>query len=113
MSTVDELEDQLDKLIIRILPQMRATKYVDTEAFAQLNELVAALTRILTGAELVPRRLTGKLWLVFTQALAEADHTRSPEEILHHAWAYQDRLEKLFLPHRQRRHLAYPGTEQR
>ena len=77
---------------------MRATKYVDKEAFAQLNELVTALARELAGAEVVPRRLAGKLWLVFTQALAEADHTRSPEEILHCAWAYQDRLENLFLP---------------
>lgn len=98
MSTMDELEDQLDRLIIRILPPMRATKYVDIEAFAQLNELVAALASQLAGADAVPRRFAGKLWLVFTHALTEADHTRSPEEILHYAWAYQDRLENLFLP---------------
>lgn len=95
---IDELEDQLDMLAIRILPPMRATKYVDADAFAQLNELVAALARELAGADVVPRRLAGKLWLVFTRALAEAEHTRSPDEILHHAWTYQDRLEDLFLP---------------
>jgi len=77
---------------------MRATKYVDADAFAELHELVAALARELAGAESVPRRLAGKLWLVFTEALVQADHARSPEEILHHAWAYQDELEKLFLP---------------
>ena len=35
--------------------------YVDTEAFAQLNELVAALARELADTELVPRRFAGKL----------------------------------------------------
>ena len=45
--------------------------YVDTEAFAQLNELVAALARELADTELVPRRFAGKLWLVFARALAE------------------------------------------
>src|SRR5258708_24334076 len=45
--------------------------YVDTEAFAQLNELVAALARELADTELVPRRLAGKLWPVFARALAE------------------------------------------
>ena len=30
--------------------------------------------------------------------LAEADHTRSPEEILDSAWRYQDQLQKLFGP---------------
>lgn len=92
-----ELEDQLDNLTIQILPAMRATKYVDRDAFDQLNELVAELARELAGAELVPRRLTGKLWLVFTEALTQAEHTRAPEEILEHAWSYQDKLEELFL----------------
>src|SRR5260221_9572990 len=45
--------------------------HVDTEAFAQLNELVAALARELADTELVPRRLAGKLWPVFARALAE------------------------------------------
>ena len=93
-----ELEGQLDNLTTRILPPMRATKYVDIEAFGHLNELVGALAGVLADAELVPRRLTGKLWFVFTQALSEADHTRSPEEILHYAWNYQDKLEQLFGP---------------
>jgi hypothetical protein len=51
LSVIDELEDQLDMLAIRILPPMRATKYVDADAFAQLNELVSALARELAGAD--------------------------------------------------------------
>jgi hypothetical protein len=93
-----QLEEQLDNLTTTILPAMRATKHVDREAFNQLNDLVAALALELAGAELVPRRLTGKLWFVFTQALAEADHTRTPEEILRYAWNYQDKLQNLFGP---------------
>jgi len=93
-----ELEDELGNLATRILPPMRATKYVDREAFAQLNELVGAIARELADADLIPRRLTGTLWFIFTQALAEADHTRSPEEILRYAWDYQDKLQQLFGP---------------
>jgi hypothetical protein len=98
LSAINELEDQLDNLTIRILPSMRATKYVDREAFAQLNEIVVALAHELVDAELIPRRLVGKLWFIFTQALAEADHARSPEEILRYAWDYEDKLEQLFGP---------------
>ena len=93
-----QLEDQLDNLTTRILPAMRATEYVDTEAFDQLNDLIAALALELADTELVPRRLTGKLWFVFTQALAEAEHTRTPEELLRYAWNYQDKLQDLFGP---------------
>jgi len=77
---------------------MRAAKYVDREAFAQLNDIVAAVERELGDAELIPRRLTGKLWFVFTQTLAEADHARSPGEILRYAWSYQDKLQDLYGP---------------
>lgn len=93
-----ELEARLDNLSTRILPALRFAKHVDREAFAELNELVAVLTRELGDAELVPRQLTGKLWFVFADALAEADHTRSPEEILHYAWNYEDKLRQLFGP---------------
>ena len=98
MSAIDDLEDQLDNLTIKILTPMRATKYVDREAFAQLNQIVVALARELADAELIPRRLVGKLWFIFTQALAEADHARAPEEILRCAWDYEDKLQQLFGP---------------
>jgi hypothetical protein len=58
----------------------------------------ATAPRVIAGAELIPRRLVGKLWFIFTQALAEADHARSPEEILRYAWDYEDKLEQLFGP---------------
>jgi len=44
----------------------------------------------------ISRRVTGKLWFIFTQMLSEADHTRAPEEILRRAWNYAEQLEKLF-----------------
>jgi hypothetical protein len=93
-----ELEEQLDNLTTRILPAMQAAKCVDREAFEQLNDLIAALAREVGHTDVVPRRLTGKLWFVFTQALAEADHSRTPEEILRYAWNYQDKLQNLFGP---------------
>lgn len=96
MSGINELEAQLDALTTQILLPMRATKYVDRDAFAQLNQLVGELISELGDSPDFPRRLAGKLWLIFTQALAEADHCRSPEEILQYAWSYQGQLAKLF-----------------
>ena len=98
MSGINELEGQLDVLTTQILPPMRATKYVDRNAFAQLARLVSDLISEFGDSPDIPRRLTGKLWFIFTQALAEADHCQSPEEILQCAWSYQDKLEKLFGP---------------
>jgi hypothetical protein len=98
MSRINELEAQLDALTTAILPPMRATKYVDQDAFAQLGQLVSDLIREIGDSPDIPRRLAGKLWFIFTQALAEADHSRSPDEILQYAWSYQDQLQKLFGP---------------
>ena len=56
------------------------------------------LTSEVGDAPVISRRITGKLWFIFTQMLSEADHTRSPEEILRSAWNYAGQLEKLFGP---------------
>ena len=77
---------------------MRASKRVDHQAMDQLLQLVADLISEVADAPMISRRLTGKLWLIFTQMLSEADHTQSPEEILHSAWRYEDQLQKLFGP---------------
>jgi hypothetical protein len=98
MSRINELEAQLDALTTKILPPMRAAKHVDANAFAQLDQLVSELISEIGDSPDIARRLAGKLWFVFTQALAEADHCQSPEEILHYAWAYQDQLARLFGP---------------
>jgi len=74
---------------------MRATKYVDWDAFAQLGQIVSDLISEIGDSPDIPRRLAGKPWFIFAQALAEADHSRSPDEILHYAWSYQDQLQKL------------------
>ncbi|HXP54170.1 MAG TPA: hypothetical protein VN847_04415 [Streptosporangiaceae bacterium] len=98
MSRISELEARLDTLTTAILLPMRATKYVDQDAFAQLDRLVGDLISEIGDAPDISRRLTGKLWFVFTQALTEAQHSRSPDEILRYAWSYQDKLEQLFGP---------------
>ena len=43
-----------------------------TRAIDQLHQLAADLISEVGGAALVPRRLTGKPWFVFTQMLSEA-----------------------------------------
>ncbi len=98
MSQTDELENRLDTLTTAILLPLRASKHVDRQAMDQLSQFVADLISEVGDAPVIPRRLAGKLWFIFTQMLSEADHTRSPGEILHSAWRYQDQLQKLFGP---------------
>jgi hypothetical protein len=98
VSRMSELEARLDTLTTAILVPMRATKYVDRDAFAQLDRLVSDLISEIGDSPDISRRLAGKLWFIFTQALTEAEHSRSPDEILRYAWSYQDQLEQLFGP---------------
>jgi hypothetical protein len=98
MTRLPELESRLDTLTTQILVPLRASKDVDSRAMNGLYELADDLAAELGESDVVPRRLTGKLWFVFTQMLSEAEHTRSPDDILMSAWAYQDRLVKIFGP---------------
>ncbi len=98
VSRIEELEARLDTLTTVILPPVRASKHVDHLALDNLNMLVDDLIRELGGSPAIPRRLAGKLWFIFTQMLTEADHSRSPGEILSRAWSYQEQLRKLFGP---------------
>jgi hypothetical protein len=98
MTRLRELEARLDVLTTEILLPLRASKAVDSRAISRLYELADDLADELGGSDAVPRLLTGKLWFLFTQMLSEADHTRSPDDILMSAWAYEGRLEKIFGP---------------
>jgi hypothetical protein len=98
MTRVPEFEARLDALTTEILLPLRASEEVDSEAMNRLYKLVEDRAAEIGGSDAVPRRLTGKLWFVFTQMLSEADHTRSPGDILMSAWGYESRLEKIFGP---------------
>lgn len=94
--TMKEFESRLDALTTEILVPLRVSKDVNSEAISELYALADELADVLKDEEMVPRRLTGKLWFVFTQMLAEADHTRMPDDILMSAWGYQGRLRRMF-----------------
>lgn len=98
MTRLAELEARLDALTTEILLPLRATKDVDSDAINRLYALADEFAVEMGGADAVPRLLTGKLWFVFTQMLSEADHTRSPDDILMSAWGYESRLVKIFGP---------------
>jgi hypothetical protein len=98
MNRLDEFESRLDALTTEMLLPLRVSKSVQSDATNELYALADELAVALKDEELVPRRLTGKLWFVFTQMLAEADHTRMPDDILMSAWGYQDRLVNIFGP---------------
>jgi hypothetical protein len=98
MTRIPEFEARLDALTTRILVPLRASKELDPEAVSKLYELMGELAADIGEAEMVPRLLVGKLWFIFTQMLSEAAHTRSPDDILMSAWAYEERLEQIFGP---------------
>jgi hypothetical protein len=81
MSSLSELEARLGALTTRILPPLRPTKYVDRDGLAQLSEPVRDIIAAVDDSPDTCRQLAGKLWFVFTQALSDADHCESPEEI--------------------------------
>lgn len=86
-------------MLVSAIPRRgRAVRDVGRTDLCQFSQLVADLISEVHDAPVIPRRLTGKLWFIFTQMLSEADHTRSPEEILDSAWRYADQLQKLFGP---------------
>jgi len=75
MTQLSEFEARLDALTLEILLPLRASKTVMSDSVSKLYELADELAAEMGDAEMVSRRLTGKLWFVFTQMLAEADHT--------------------------------------
>ncbi|MDQ3756240.1 MAG: hypothetical protein M3394_00075 [Actinomycetota bacterium] len=93
------LEEELDRLTIPLLVELRMTKLVDATAMHDLLGVADRLRDILGAQELVPRVLVGKLWFVFTAMLSEAEHTRTPDAILDAAWEYAERLRAIFGPH--------------
>ena len=96
--TLEQLEERLGEAATRLLPYLRASKLIDSTAMADLLETADLIRAKLNEDDLVPRRLTGTLWFIFTSMLTEAEHTRSPEPILNAAWNYEDRLRKIFGP---------------
>jgi hypothetical protein len=98
MTRLPDIEERLGVLITEILVPLRTSKTVDSAAMNRLYDLTDEIAAEMVDSDTVPRLLTGRLWFVFTQMLSEADHTRSPEEILTSAWTYEDHLEKIFSP---------------
>jgi hypothetical protein len=96
--TLEQLEERLGDAATRLLPYLRASKLVDSSAMTDLLETTDAIRGSLDGADLVPRRLTGTMWFIFTSMLAEAAHARSPAPILEAAWNYEDKLRRIFGP---------------
>jgi hypothetical protein len=96
--TIEQLEERLSEVAARLLPYLRASKLVDSTAMTDLLETADLIRAKFNEDDLVPRRLTGTLWFIFTSMLTEAEHTHSPEAILNAAWNYEDRLRKIFGP---------------
>jgi hypothetical protein len=96
--TLEQLEEQLGNAATRLLPYLRTSKLVDSTAMADLLDVTDSIRASVDGADLVPRRLTGTMWFIFTSMLTEAAHARSPAPILEAAWNYEDKLRRIFGP---------------
>jgi len=91
-----ELEARLDALTTEILLPLRASKRVDSDTINKLYALADGFVAEIGESDVVSRRLTGKLWFVFTRMLSEADHSLSPDDVFMSAWGYESRPEKIF-----------------
>ena len=98
--TLEQLEERLGEAAARLLPYLRTSKLIDSTAMTDLLETADLIRAKLNEDDLVPRRLTGTLWFIFTSMLTEAGHAHkhSPEPILNAAWSYEERLRKIFGP---------------
>jgi hypothetical protein len=56
---------------------MRTSKHVYPQGLDSLNNLVKDLISEVGGAPVIPSRLTGNLWFIFTQMLTAASHAAS------------------------------------
>jgi hypothetical protein len=93
--TVD-LEARLDEITTRMLLPLRASKQLDSAVVVDLMDVARSLRAELEDAQMVPRRLVGKLWFVFTAMLTEAQYAALPGPIIEAAWAYEDVLDDIF-----------------
>jgi hypothetical protein len=93
---LSEIESKLDAVTTDLLPELRATKVVNVAAYTDLLALADELVHQSGTLQLVPRRLVGKLWFVFTAMLIEAEYVKDSEEIANAAWDYQVRLARFF-----------------
>ncbi len=95
---INEISIELDSLVTELLVPLRASKTLNMEALNKLNILLDELADLLSGAEMVPRKLTGSLWMIFTSMLTEAEYAKNRDEIEIQAWGVQDKLRKIFGP---------------
>jgi hypothetical protein len=92
------VEQRLDALTMRLLPALRADKYVDIQALDELCLLIEQQRGSGFFHDVISVRLAGKFWFVFCAMLTEAEHARTPGPILDAAWRYQEELRRSFGP---------------
>jgi hypothetical protein len=93
---IDDIESTIDEAIPQLVVPLRMSKELDLRAINTLLQCVDQLRKALGTSPTIPRQLAGKLWFVFMDMLAQADHTRAPEPIRKAAWDYAVQLSRLF-----------------
>ena len=102
VSDLDDIQQRLDDVITSLLPPLRASKTLVPTAVEQLMGIGRDLASTIPQESVVPRRLVGDTWFVFTAMLAEADHAKDPGPIMRVAWEWQEWLAEPSVPHSDR-----------
>jgi Family of unknown function (DUF6188) len=93
---IDELEVRFNRVVSVLLPQLLAHKFLDSLLAVDLLEVADRFREQLSGADTVPRKLTGKLYYVLTTLLIESEYAQNPEQVKDVAWQYHERLSNIF-----------------
>ncbi len=96
---LDILTIEIDSLVLDLLGPLRTSKTINQMAFTRLKNSIEKLGPLLESRELVPKKLVGTLFFIFTSILSEAEHAKNnKDEIEFLAWDIQERLENLLGP---------------
>ena len=98
---VDAVAKEIDLVVLDVLGPLRTSKTVNEAAHARLGVAVDRLGVLLESESLVPKKVVGSLWFIFTSMLTEAEQARDPkqrEKIEMTAWDFAERLRRIFGP---------------
>jgi hypothetical protein len=100
-TNLEAVTQEIDGAALDVLGPLRMTKTLNDAAWAKLLSAVDRVAVMLKPEQVVPKKLVGTLWFIFTSMLTEADHSRDPrhrEKIEMTAWDFAERLRRIFGP---------------
>lgn len=77
MIEIEEIEEDINKLLRDLLDPISESKVINKEAFDRLYMLLDKLKILIKGELLMSRKLAGLLFFIYTSLLSEVDKDKS------------------------------------